>query len=157
MNVSLNFGEQVVCKTLAKQRYELARKNNRPDQQIGKQSSEQTDLDGIGGEMAASKVLNVYPSLILEPDSGWDIQFNGYKIDVKTTRYKTGRLLAKLNARDEQVDVYLLVTGVFPDYSIRGWVMKEELLDKKNIIDLGHGKGYGLTQDKLNSMESLVA
>ena len=107
MNVSLNFGEQVVCKTLAKQRYELARKNGRPDQQIGKQSSEQTDLEGIGGEIAASKVLNVYPSLILEPDSGWDIKYRGIKIDVKTTKYKTGKLVAKLNTRSEEVDVYM--------------------------------------------------
>ena len=155
MQVSLNFGEQVVCKTLAKQRYELARKNGRPDQQIGKQSSEQTDLEGIGGEIAASKVLNVYPSPILELDSGRDIKYRGIKIDVKTTKYKTGKLVAKLNTRSEEVDVYLLVTGVFPDYIIRGFALKDELLSDKNINDLGHGPGYTLTQDKLRPIEEL--
>jgi len=149
MKVELNSAEQIVCKTLALMRYEIARAVGRKDQQIGNQPSWQTDEDGIGGEIAVSRVLNTYPSLVLKPDAGWDILFNGYKIDVKTTRYKTGRLLAKLNARDEDVDIYLLVTGVFPEYNIVGYATRDQLIAKENIIDLGHGPGYGLTQDKL--------
>jgi hypothetical protein len=137
-------------------RYEIARAVGRKDQQIGDQPSWQTDEDGIGGEVAVSRVLNVYPSLVLKPDAGWDVLYNGYKIDVKTTRYKAGRLLAKLNARDEEVDIYLLVTGVFPEYTLVGYAMKDQLIDEKNIIDLGHGRGYGLTQDELSPISSLM-
>ena len=156
MQVTLNSGEQEVCRKLSTERYSLARANGREDQQIGKQPSWQTDLEGIGGEIAASKVLNVYPSLILEPDSGWDIKYRGIKIDVKTTKYKTGRLIAKLNTRSDEVDAYLLVTGVFPEYQIRGFATKGELLSDNNINDLGHGPGYTLTQDKLHPIEELA-
>jgi len=99
----------------------------------------------------------VYPSLILKPDAGWDIKYNGEKVDVKTTRYKNGRLLAKLNARKDEVDIYLLVVGTFPEYTVIGYAKKNELLDEKNIIDLGHGEGYGLTQDMLKPVEQLIS
>ncbi len=157
MNIVLNSAEQIVCKSLALMRYEIARAVGRKDQQIGNQPSWQTDEDGIGGEIAVSRVLNVYPSLVLKPDAGWDILYNGHKIDVKTTRYKAGRLLAKLNARDDEVSIYLLVTGVFPEYTIVGYATKEQLIAKENIIDLGHGQGYGLTQDKLLNIADLYA
>tara|TARA_Y100001951_G_scaffold92553_1_gene87427 strand:- start:73 stop:492 length:420 start_codon:yes stop_codon:yes gene_type:complete len=137
-------------------RYEIARAVDRKDQQIGNQPSWQTDEDGIGGEIAASRLLNVYPSLVLKPDAGWDVMYRGKRIDIKTTRYKSGRLLAKLNARDDEVDVYLLVTGTFPEYDVVGYVLKDSLLSPKNVIDLGHGRGYGLSQDKLTPIEKLI-
>ena len=156
IEVTLNSAEQIICKQLALMRYEIARAVNRKDQQIGNQPSWQTDEDGIGGEMAASRLLNVYPSLILKPDAGWDVEYKGRKVDVKTTRYKSGRLLAKLNARKDEVDIYLLVTGTFPEYTVVGYAEKDELLNEKNIIDLGHGEGYGLTQDMLKPVEQLI-
>ena len=116
--IILNSAEQIVCKSLALMRYEIARAVNRKDQQIGNPPSWQTDEDGLGGEIAASRLLNVYPNLVLKPDAGWDILYQGTKIDVKTTRYINGRLLAKLNSRDDEVDAYLLVTVTFPEYNV---------------------------------------
>lgn len=137
-------------------RYEIARAVNRKDQQIGNQPSWQTDEDGLGGEIAASRLLNVYPNLVLKPDAGWDILYQGTKIDVKTTRYINGRLLAKLNSRDDEVDAYLLVTGTFPEYNVVGYASRDSLLSPENIIDLGHGKGYGLSQEQLTPVEELM-
>ena len=154
--IILNSAEQIVCKSLALMRYEIARAVNRKDQQIGKQPSWQTDEDGIGGEIAASRLLNVYPNLVLKPDAGWDILYKGMKIDVKTTRYINGRLLAKLNSKDEEVSAYLLVTGAFPEYNVIGYALRDSLLAPENIIDLGHGKGYGLNQEQLTPVEELV-
>ena len=54
--IILNSAEQIVCKSLALMRYEIARAVNRKDQQIGNQPSWQTDEDGIGGEIAASRL-----------------------------------------------------------------------------------------------------
>lgn len=153
--VTLNSAEQIVCKSLALMRYEIARAVNRKDQQIGKQPSWQTDEDGIGGEIAASRLLNVYPNLVLKPDAGWDIIYKGMKIDVKTTRYINGRLLAKLNTRDEEVDAYMLVTGAFPEYNVVGYALRDSLLSPDNVIDLGHGEGYGLNQAELVPVEKL--
>ena len=156
IEVTLNSAEQIVCKQLALMRYEIARAVGRKDQQIGNQPSWQTDEDGIGGEIAASRGLNVYPTLILKPDEGWDILYKGMKIDVKTTRYPHGRLLAKLNANDSEVDGYLLVTGKFPVYTIVGCASSKRLLSPKNIVDLGHGEGYGLRQKDLHPIEKLL-
>ena len=154
--IILNSAEQIVCKSLALMRYEIARAVNRKDQQIGNQPSWQTDEDGLGGEIAASRLLNVYPNLVLKPDAGWDILYQGTKIDVKTTRYINGRLLAKLNSRDDEVDAYLLVTGTFPEYNVGGYASRDSLLSPENIIDLGHGKGYGLSQEQLTPVEELM-
>ena len=154
--IILNSAEQIVCKSLALMRYEIARAVNRKDQQIGNQPSWQTDEDGLGGEIAASRLLNVYPNLVLKPDAGWDILYQGTKIDVKTTRYINGRLLAKLNSRDDEVDAYLLVTGTFPEYNVVGYASRDSLLSPENIIDLGHGKGYGLSQEQLTTVEELM-
>ena len=154
--IILNSAEQIVCKSLALMRYEIARAVNRKDQQIGNQPSWQTDEDGLGGEIAASRLLNVYPNLVLKPDAGWDILYQGTKIDVKTTRYINGRLLAKLNSRDDEVDAYLLFTGTFPEYNVVGYASRDSLLSPENIIDLGHGKGYGLSQEQLTPVEELM-
>ena len=154
--IILNSAEQIVCKSLALMRYEIARAVNRKDQQIGNQPSWQTDEDGLGGEIAVSRLLNVYPNLVLKPDAGWDILYQGTKIDVKTTRYINGRLLAKLNSRDDEVDAYLLVTGTFPEYNVVGYASRDSLLSPENIIDLGHGKGYGLSQEQLTPVEELM-
>ena len=154
--IILNSAEQIVCKSLALMRYEIARAVNRKDQQIGNQPSWQTDEDGLGGEIAASRLLNVYPNLVLKPDAGWDILYQGTKIDVKTTRYINGRLLAKLNSRDDEVDAYLLVTGTFPEYNVVGYASRDSLLSPENIIDLGHRKGYGLSQEQLTTVEELM-
>jgi len=150
LEVTLTPAEQAVAKSLAVMRQQIARAIGREDQQIGKQAGWETDEQGIGGEFAAARAYNVYPCLELKPDAGFDLVVRGKKIDVKTTKYKTGRLLAKRNQRDAEVDIFLLVTGEFPTFRIVGYATADELLRDENLVDLGHGAGYGLTQDRLS-------
>tara|TARA_R110000824_G_scaffold7972_4_gene36377 strand:- start:786 stop:1283 length:498 start_codon:yes stop_codon:yes gene_type:complete len=149
MVITLTSAEQTVAKSLAVMREQIARAIGRVDQQIGKQAGWETDEQGIGGEFAAARAYNVFPCLELKPDAGFDLMVKGKKIDVKTTKYRTGRLLAKLNQRDDEVDIFLLVTGEFPTFKIVGYATAKDLLKKENVIDLGHGPGYALTQDQL--------
>lgn len=151
MKITLTPAEQTVAKSLAVMRQQIARAVARVDQQIGEQDGWETDEQGIGGEFAVARAFNVYPCLELNPDSGFDLLINGKKVDVKTTKYPNGRLLAKLNQRDDEVEVFLLVTGKFPEFTIVGYAATDELLNKENIIDLGHGPGYGLSQDRLKA------
>ena len=67
--VSLNTGEQIVAKVIAKLRYEENRKNGVHDKKIGPQNNEETDLGGIGGEIAFCKLLNLMPDLSIKPRS----------------------------------------------------------------------------------------
>ena len=58
-------------------------------------------------------------------------------------------LLAKINTSYKDIDAFVLVTTDYPKFIIRGWATKDELINSKNIINLGHGDGYGLKQDQL--------
>ena len=64
--------------------------------------------------------------------------------------HRDGRLRTIPKPHDE-VEVFLLVTGKFPEFTIVGYAATDELLNKENIIDLGHGPGYGLSQDRLKA------
>ncbi len=152
---SLTPSEQTVAKSLAVMRQQISRSIGRVDQQIGKQNGWETDEQGIGGEFAAARVFNVFPPLELTPDTGHDIQVNGKRIDVKTTHYPNGRLLAKLNSQLDDVDIFLLVTGRFPEFNVVGWAWAKELCQADNIIDLGHGEGFGLEQPNLRGLTDL--
>jgi len=50
MQVTLNSGEQEVCRKLSTERYSLARANGRKDQQIGKQPSGKLTLRVLEGK-----------------------------------------------------------------------------------------------------------
>tara|TARA_R110000803_G_scaffold30935_2_gene69403 strand:+ start:155 stop:622 length:468 start_codon:yes stop_codon:yes gene_type:complete len=154
MKITLNDAEQALARHLAKSRYDNARSTGKPDQKMGGQSCEETDLEGIAGELVVCKRLNLYPDtdtdLIIYPK--YDLlTHKGTKVDVKTTKYSSGRLLATMKKKVEDCDVYVLVVGEFPNYRIVGWAKSEELILKENIINLGHGEGYALNQSQLRS------
>ena len=152
MIIKLNEAEQVLAKFIAQARYDNARKKNIKDLKMGKQSNWETDLEGIGGEIAACKYFGVYPDTEAGATSfpKYDlITKKGNKVDVKTTKHKNGRLLANKKKRRGECDAYVLVTGEFPTYRLVGWATDVELLDPKNISDFGHGEGYALDQDQL--------
>jgi hypothetical protein len=154
MKITLNEAEQKLAKYLAVSRHSNARGKGKPNAKMGNQSDEETDLEGIAGEIVVCKALNVYPDteidLIDLPK--YDLMTHkGSKVDVKTTQYTSGRLLATKNKKLGECDIYILVTGTFPTYKIVGWCRDDELLKEENLINLGHGEGYALTQDKLRA------
>jgi hypothetical protein len=152
MIIKLNKAEQVLAKYLAQARHDNARSKGKPNLKMGNQSDWETDLEGIGGELAACKHFGVYPDTEINLTSfpKFDlITKKGNKIDVKTTKYKNGKLLATKKKRRGECDAYVLVVGEFPNYELVGWASDSELLDPKNIVDLGHGEGYALTQEQL--------
>jgi hypothetical protein len=154
MIIKLNEAEQVLAKYLAQARYDNARSKGKPNLKMGNQSNWDTDLEGIGGEIAGCKYFGVYPDTEINLTSfpKFDlITKKGNKIDVKTTKYKNGKLLATKKKKRGECDAYVLVVGEFPNYELVGWATDEELLNPENIIDLGYGEGYALTQEQLRS------
>ena len=80
------------------------------------------DIIGTGGEIAVAKYFKTYPDLSIGPHRrGYDLQVNGTTIDVKTTTFNPGYLQAKLNARIEDADIYILVHAHFPEFTIIGF------------------------------------
>jgi len=154
MKIILNECEQKLAKYLAVSRHSNARGKGKPNAKMGNQSDEETDLEGIAGELVVCKSLNLYPDtdidLIDLPK--YDLMTaKGSRVDVKTTKYLSGRMLATKKKKVDDCDIYVLVVGEFPAYRIAGWCKSEELLRPENLIDLGHGEGYALSQKDLRA------
>lgn len=151
--IVLNEAEQRLAKYLAKARYMKNRQTGTKDLKVGPQDCEQTDLEGIAAEIAFCKMTNVYPDLQLEDRPPHDaVLADGTTVDVKATRYRSGRLLAvpgKLDKSDG-LHSYSLVVGEFPGpYEFRGFMKREDLLRPERLTDLGHGPTYAAQQDDL--------
>lgn len=157
-NIVLNTVEQKIAKYIANQRYENARSKNIIDCKIGTQSNYDTDLEGISSEIAFCKAYNIYPNLENNIDDGFDVIYNGFKIDIKSTKYKSGCLLATLKQKNNNnVDIFVLVIGRFPGpYTVIGAATKQSLINEQNIKDLGRGKGYVLEQKDLKDVTNLI-
>lgn len=151
MKVVLDDGEQAVARLLAESRYSSNRGAGVVDRKIGPQSASETDLNGVGAEIAFCKMINVYPDLSISPRSGGRdlVMPNGACVDVKTTKYPDGMLLATLKKTAIGVDVFVLVVGQMPEYTYIGWQYRDVLINKNSIVDLGYGPTYGLEQWEL--------
>tara|TARA_R110002074_G_scaffold159144_1_gene316476 strand:- start:1352 stop:1849 length:498 start_codon:yes stop_codon:yes gene_type:complete len=156
MKITLNEAEQRLATFIARKRYEDNRSKGRPDGKTGAQTNKQVDLEGISGEMVVCKMFNVYPDTETNYQDlpKYDLKTpKGSRVDVKTTRYPSGRMLASMKKKVEDCDIYVLVVGEFPTYEAAGWCNAKELLKTENIIDLGHGDLYALDQNKLRAFK----
>ena len=153
MIIRLRETEQKICEYIAKERYNNARKKGIADNKKGPQSNYDTDLEGVASEMAAAKLLNVWPDIQIEEIPTHDLVVSDYTVDVKATKYRTGKLIAALHKKDKACDYYMLMLGTFPEYSLGGFCKKEKLLNKDTITNLGWGELHALEQDKLMSLD----
>jgi hypothetical protein len=151
MRIKLNEAEQAIAKYLAKRRYGNNRASGVDNNRIGPQSDAETDLNGVGAELAFCKAFNIYPDLSVDVRHGGHdcVSPKGHKIDVKTTKYRAGRLLAVKSKTKPDADIYVLMIGRFPTYFWVGWATADELIDDDNLMDLGYGPTYALSQSEL--------
>ena len=155
--VVLNEAEQRLVEYIAKKRIAF---HNHDEATVQRKhnhwevTQEVTDREGFGGEVAYCKLMNIYPDLDTElstPDYDC-ISCNGEKIDVKTTKYRNGRLIVPVNKVTHPADRYVLVTGEFPVYYVMGECSAEQLFHEENIRNFGKGPGYTLEQDELEDV-----
>jgi len=150
LKVELACDEIGLCQMVGLNRSLIARAAKVKDTKMGKQDGAQADILGFMAEFAFAKHYNIFPDMGLTPRSGTaDGVLNGKRYDIKATTYKSGKLLCTMKDNPD-VDLYILAIVDQPVVCFVGWVYKNQLRDKKNISDLGHGKGYAMTQDKLN-------
>ena len=152
MKVELTDIEIRLAKAVGRSRWRNNQRNGIPTRKVAKKSW-QSDVDihinGMAGEIVFAKAANLYPDL--ETTRPKDIDFtlpDGVTIDVKTTTYPKGNLIApRLNG----AEIYVLVTGTLPNYVIVGWATKEEL--EASPIDTG----FKLGREHLHPIELLLA
>lgn len=155
MRVELSDLEFETARLIGKARYNNARSKNIIDRKESKQSNAQVDLAGACAEIAAAKLLNVYPDLQLDQLSDWDIKSkNNFTIDVKTTHHQNGRLMATMKKKDIACDFYMLMVGSELLYECRGFAHRVKLFHPSSIGEMNGNKLYMLTQDQLMSYET---
>jgi len=156
MIVTLNPDEILLCQMAGRMRSLIARTASITDVKMGNQDGIEADIMGMMGEYAFAKRFNLFPDFGLSPRScSADGRLrDGTAYDVKTTHYKTGRLLCTLK-ENRDVNIYILAIADKNTINLVGWAGGAQLRQEENLIDLGHGKGYALTQDKLRSMDEL--
>jgi hypothetical protein len=151
MIVNMSPPEAAIAQVLAVMRNTTARQNGVTDKQMGKQDPIEIDRDGILAEMAFGKAYNLYPDLTVYPRKGGAdlIGKTGKRIDVKATRYKTGRLVIHIDKPVDEVDIYALAIVDGDDVNIVGYIESFKAIRQENVRDLGHGEGYVIEQDQL--------
>ena len=148
-SITLSDAEMLVCKMLGGMRSIVGKTSGVKDAKVSDLPRLQVDEDGMIGEYAFCKLMNVFPDIVPGPRSGsFDCVLKGKRIDVKSTRYKNGNLLATMKENPD-VDVYVLALIEGNTVSFPGYASIEALIKPENIADLGHGKGYALCQEKL--------
>ena len=116
----------------------------------------QITKEGLTGEYAVSQVLGVgvNKELYLGGDPGWDFEYKGLKIDVKTTRakYLLFQSLDKFVA-----DVAVLARYVDEDLvDVVGIISKKKFMQECEVKNLGYQDNYTVTEDKLSPIEELL-
>lgn len=111
----------------------------------------QYEIDGMCGEIAACRFFKVEPDTKVDYDilPNEDLVSNGEGIDVKTTPYYSGKLLVRVDKASHACDVYVLVTGSFPNYRIVGRINKEKVFLKENIKQWQSVMCHTIEQSKL--------
>jgi hypothetical protein len=153
MIVTLTPDELTVCQLIGRMRSLIARSANVKDAKIGLQDGADADVQGVIAEFAFAKQFNVFPDLGLSPRSGsCDGVLNGIRYDIKATHYKNGKLLCTKKYNPD-VDIYVLAIVDNNQINFIGYAKSNELRKESNLIDLGHGEGYAMTQDKLTKFK----
>jgi hypothetical protein len=153
MTVSLDPSEVMICNLVGRMRSIIARGCGVRDAKIGPQDGAEADVIGVMAEFAFAKKYNVFPDLGLSPRSGGrDGTVAGKRYDIKATKHKNGRLLCTTK-KNNDVDIYVLAIVDGANIVFPGYATSQELCNENNLIDLGHGTGYALTQDRLNKLK----
>tara|TARA_R110000744_G_scaffold23769_3_gene60078 strand:+ start:648 stop:1262 length:615 start_codon:yes stop_codon:yes gene_type:complete len=156
--MKLNPTEQLVAQMLAKKRQKDNREYGNVNSKAGPQSSEFTEIQGVGGELAAAKKLNVYPDFNDGPGK-YDLLWAGKTVEVKTTSYPNGGLeVPQKNVFFVPADIYVLVIGTFPEYKVVGGAWGSKIIQETNLLTRPEYDStvYRLDQDQLDPLERFV-
>ena len=151
MRVDLTVEEMYVCRTIG-----LLRQSETMykafDAEMGKDMDKFTiHFDGMIAEFCVAKVLNLCPDLNTQFKVGGAdlVTHKGKTIDVKSTRHKDGKLLAKIGKVNRQSDLYIFTIVDNFGCDIIGWTSKENLFKEENKTSFGYNICYALEQSQL--------
>lgn len=132
---------------------------NRPNRQWGN-DRETIDMLGVMGEYAVSKALKIPMDMScgLEGDGGTDLMMDEYNIQVKTTKYKTGRLVFNMN---DKLDAHIYILCYAPEGGVevilQGYIRRASMNAAILEQNLGYGMRKIIEQKHLKPISLLIA
>jgi UDP-N-acetylmuramyl pentapeptide synthase len=139
-SIELNALEKHIALVVAKRMDASLKRFGENKYRVDKKVSQiESNYEAMMSEMAVCKYLGVYPECtfndkVMSINAGTDVGdiiYNGTVIDVKHTRYKTGRLAAY--KENPVIDVLILVTGSDGKYSIIGGIHAKDFYIKERF------------------------
>jgi hypothetical protein len=151
MLIQMTEEERRIAGFVAKCRMESCKSNHVADKQMGKQSPDQIEYDGVLSEMAVAKVMNLYPDFTIVPrKGGCDLtDHDGIKIDVKSTRYEHVILCVHKDKNILDSDIYIMTKIKDRTVEIVGYATSGDIFQPSNLKDLGHGLTYAIDSKDL--------
>ena len=154
--IVLSDAEVNYCQLIGMMRCLVAKGHHVVEQKRGPGNTYEIDVLGFMAELAFAKHFNLFYDLGLSPRSGSaDGILHGYRYDIKSTEYESGKLIATTKVNPD-VDMYVLCVVSPPCVDIRGYAFKRELIDEANLTSLGYGECYALEQSQLRQFKSQV-
>lgn len=113
----------------------------------------QAHIEGACGEVAVAKAMGKYwGGSVNTFKSGGDIDSTGWEVRTRSSHDYD------LIIREDDPDgrVFILVTGISPDYCVWGWIKSEDAKRNEWVENYGgHGKAYFVPKSALKSMGEL--
>ena len=155
MIVHMTPPESAMALTLAVMRQTNSRASGVVNKQMSKQNPIEIERDGVLSEMAFGKQFNLYPDFSVHPRKGGAdlITHQGLRVDIKATRYKSGRLLIHIDKTVEDVDIYVLAIIDGDDVDLVGYIKSADAIKQEYVKDLGYGVGYVIEQTSLTKFK----
>lgn len=150
MKVTLSVQEQMIVEGIALARHHNNIERGSRSYKVGNGDDLQINIEGTAGEFAFCKIKNIYPDMSIEQPMPFDCFLYGHGfIDVKTTKKLDGMLLVGLWKKRSIPEYYALMVGEMPTYEFKGFFPGKDVFSPLNIINLGHGETYGISQERL--------
>lgn len=112
-------------------------------------------IEGALAELAVAKALNIYWAGGVNTFGAADV---GADIQVRLRKPKTPEELPALIVRpnDKPTDIYILVTGESPQFTVVGWISGLQAQNPEFLADYGgRGAAYFVPQHYLRSLHEL--
>lgn len=153
--IELNDIEVKIAELVGRTRHEYDTECGIIDRRISDRTSVEIDIQGMLGELAIAKYLNVYPDLntVLRTQCP-DLVYRGWSIDVKN-KGESGYddMITPAYTLEGKADIYINIKGSNP-FEIIGWCYESILIRKENLVML-KVMTYKLPFGMLNSPQSL--
>jgi hypothetical protein len=156
--ITLSEYEQEIAKMCAEKRSKNNRRHNVKNNNFTAYSDFEVDLQGFGGEMAFCKLFKLYPDMEIgvrsaKEDKG-DCTLDGFRIDVKTSRNDNGNLFVGIN-KQPTVYAYALMTGLFPQFTFRGFILTSDMMSTNRVTKMPGGICFKAEQNELLTWDAV--